>query len=372
MSDKAEAAFAASLAAAIAMEPSTDDSADEAPDPSAVADEADTSEADGAGADDATGDDEAEDSADDDSATGVSAAKELFLAGDKAAALKALGLDPKILDLNDAKFRTMRQGLKEADKKLAEANRLHTEGTAAKEEAARMYEQGKQELGPVLRMRRLLAKGDYASAKDLLEALAPPGTTYRQIAEGIAAAASGMSPAEQLYRKKLREIDEAEQAKKEPEKKAPPPADTSKNLEGAKKMLSSTDLKDIPGAAEALVRVAAENWDAEKKGFKVPKAKLVELVRQDTVIAQLLELRALKSKGKKAPEPEPEVEEDEEAEKPRDRSGRFRERPRRPPAPKLTPQQEKEAAAERRFQASLAAAREMEKTNQRKAGKGRR
>lgn len=351
------------------MEPATTDEAVEPdgvvgetePDAEPITDD----ESDGEGAD------EAEDGADDAAPSGESAAKELLLAGDKAGALKALGLDPKILDLNDAKFRTMRQGLKAADEKVAEATRLHAEAVAAQAETKRLYEKGQKELGPVLQMRRLLAKGDYASAKDLLESLAPPGTTYRQIAEGIAAAASGMSAAEQLYRRKLRELDEQEQKKAEPEKKPAPAGDTNKNLEGAKKMLSSTDLKDIPGAAEALVRVAAENWDAEKKGFKVPKAKLVELVRQDTVIAQLLELRALKAaKGKKAPEPEPEAEEDEE--KPRDKTGRFRERPRRPPAPKLTPQQEKEAAAERRFQASLAAAREMEKSAQRKTGKGRR
>src|SRR5690606_22621942 len=205
--------------------------------------------------------------------------------GDKAGALKALGLDPKILDLNDAKFRTMRQGLREADTKLAEATRLHTEATAKQEETKRMYELGKKELGPVLQMKRLLAKGDYASAKDLLEALAPPGTTYRQIAEGIAAAASGMSAAEQLYRRKLRELDEQEQKKAEPEKKTPA-ADTSKDVEGARKVLTvhGKDLLDVPGAAEALVRVAREHWDAEKKGFTVPKAQLVELVRKDPVV----------------------------------------------------------------------------------------
>ncbi len=381
MSDTPEAAFAASLAAAAALEPNapTETTAgSKAPAASNELDgEAELSEGaspDGDDADEGAGDDDGQEADGEDSgevSDAVAEARELFLAGDKAAALKALGLDPKVLDLNDAKFRTMRQGLKEADTKLAEATRLHTEAEASKAETKRMYELGKKELGPVLQMKRLLAKGDFASAKDLLEACAPPGTTYRQIAEGIAAAASGMSAAEQLYRRKLRELDEKENAPKEPEpdKKAPA-ADAGKNLEGAKKMLASTPLDGIPGAAEALVRIASENWDAEKKGFKVPRAKLVELVQKDPVISQLLELKVLKAKGKGKKALEPEVEEDEPAPVKRDTKGRFRERPR--VESKLTPEQQAAAKREADFKASIAEAAAMERRETRVSGKGRR
>lgn len=351
------------------MEP-TAASTPEAVEPAGVDGETEpAAEADEAGADD--GDDadgqEADGEADGEVPDAVAEARELFLAGDKAKALKKLGLDPKVLDLNDAKFRTMRQGLKEADTKLTEATRLHTEATAAQAETKRMYELGKKELGPVLQMKRLLAKGDFASAKDLLEACAPPGTTYRQIAEGIAAAASGMSAAEQLYRRKLRELDAAEHEKApEPEKKAPP-ADAGKNLEGAKKMLTSTPLDGIPGAAEALVRIAAENWDAEKKGFKVPRAKLLELVKKDPIVAGLLELKALKAKKAKAEE----VDEPEETlPVKRDPKGRFRERPRA--ESKLTPEQQAQAKREADFKTSIAEAAAMERAQTRQVGKGRR
>jgi hypothetical protein len=378
LSDTPEAAFAASLAAAAALEPSNAETATGPKTAAPASDELDgeTELSDGespAGddADEGDGDDDGQEADGEDDAEvsdGLSEVKEKFLAGDAKAALKALGLDPKLLDLNDAKFRTMRQGLKEADTKLAEATRLHTEAEASKAETKRMYDLGKKELGPVLQMKRLLAKGDFASAKDLLEACAPPGTTYRQIAEGIAAAASGMSAAEQLYRRKLREIDERENAAKEPEpEKKAPAVDAGKNLEGAKKMLASTPLADIPGAAEALVRVAAENWDAEKRGFKVPRADLLKLVQKDPVISQLLELKALKAKGKKAPAPEPEAE---ELPVKRDTRGRFRERPR--VESKLTPEQQRAAKQEADFKASIAEAAALERQQTRTAGKGRR
>lgn len=310
--------------------------------------------------DDDSDDDDAEDSGDD-----SSGAKDLFLAGDKAGALKALGLDPKILDVSDAKFRTMRQGLKAADTALAAATAKEAAGLAAEAKAAELYEQGKKELGPVLQLRRMLAKGDYMSAKDLLEALAPPGTTYQQIAEGIALAAKGMSPSEQLYRRRLRELDEREQ--KEKDEKVKPPektvsTDTGRNLEGAKKMLAGTALADVAGAAEALVRVAAENWDAEKRGFRVPRAKLVELVSKDPVISQLLELKTLKAKTKtKAAEVKEIVREE--------KTGRFRERPRA--ESKLTPEQQAQARRDAEFKASVAEAAAMERRERVRAGAGK-
>jgi hypothetical protein len=367
LADTPDTAFADSLAAAAALEPRAstelapvlEDVSDEQPEDES----GEEPESPVAGEDDGIGDDEGEDSADDAEASGISAAKELFLSGDKTGALKALGLDPKILDLNDAKFRTMRQGIKAADEKLAEATRLHAEATAKEAQNAEMYERGRKELGPVLQLQRLLAKGDYLAAKDLLEALAPAGTTYQQIAEGIALAAKGMSPSEQLYRRRLRELDEREQAaRQEPEKKpdAPKP-DPAKNIEGAKKALAGTALADIPGAAEKLVSVAAEHWDPVKKGLKLPRAELIKLVQKDPVISQLLELKQLKAKKGKAPEPEPEVK--------RDPKGRFRERPR--VESKLTPEQQRKAKEEADFKASVAQAAAMERQARRAAGAGK-
>lgn len=373
--DAAANAFAESLAAAAALEPgastdastdlaeadeagadgqSDDDASDEAGDES---DDADADESDG------DEDDEGEDS-EEPEAKSLSSIKEKFLAGDKVGALKALGLDPKILDLNDAKFRTMRQGIKAADEKLAAATEKETKATNDLAEVQRMYKKGQEELGPVLALRRMLAKGDYLSAKDMLEALAPPGTTYQQIAEGIALAAKGMSPSEQLYRRRLRELDEKEQrekAEKEKPPEKPAPTADSKNLEGAKKALASTPLADIPGAAEALVRIAAEHWDP-KGGLKKPRAELIKLVAKDPVISQLLELKQLKAKKGKAPEPP--------TTSPRDRKGRFQERSRERKS-NLSPEQLREQQREREFRDSVAQAAAMERQERRKAGAGK-
>lgn len=377
MSDTPEAAFAASLAAAAALEPSNAN--DDAPsgDDAGGADDEDVagtppSSEDGedvdADADEGADDDDGQEADGEDDAEvsdDLSSIKEKFLSGDAKAALKELGLDPKILDLNDAKFRTMRQGLKAADEKLAAAEAAKTEADTKLAEVNRMYKKGQEELGPVLQLKRLLAKGDYLSAKDMLEALAPPGTTYQQIAEGIALAAKGMSPSEQLYRRRLRELDEKEQKAKE-EKEKPPekpaPTDSSKNIEGAKKALTGTALADIPGAAEALVRIAAEHWDPVKKGLKVPRAKLIELTAKDPVISQLLELKQLKAKSKKTPEPEPEVK--------RDPKGRFRERSRERTST-MTPEQQAAARREKEFKDSVAQAAAMERRERRAAGAGK-
>lgn len=369
MPDVPDTAFAESLAAAAALEPNAP--ADETVESDGVVGDDASDDTEDSASDDASDDsDDAEDDVSEgdeseDSDASAAKARELFLAGDKAAACKALGLDPKALDLNDAKFRTMRQGLKAADEKLAEANAAQAKATADLAEVQRMYKKGQEELGPVLQLKRLLGKGDYLAAKDLLEACAPPGTTYQQIAEGIALAAKGMSPSEQLYRRRLRELDEREQkAKEEKEKPAEqkPAVDSNRNLEGAKKALASTALADIPGAAEKLVAVAAEHWDPVKKGLKLPRAELIKLVSKDPVISQLLELKQLKAKkAGKTPEPKETV---------RDLNGRFKERSRERTS-KLTPEQQAQAKREKDFRDSVAQAAAMERRERRQAGAGK-
>jgi hypothetical protein len=367
--------FAASLAAAAALEPTesddepgtpeTDDTTDGVEEPDGASDADDSSSAD-------SGDDSEEDESEDsgEASDDVDAIRQKFVDGDVDEALKSLGLDPKILEVNGPKLKAMREGLKAAKELDINATIKLQAAKEAEEKAASLYEAGKKELGPVLKLQRLLGKGDFMAAKDLLEALAPKGTTYKQIAEGIAAAARGMSPAEELYRRRLREMDEEEQRKKDAETEAakkatePDPAVLAqKNLDGAKALLAKTAFADIPGAPEALVALAAKNWDPVKKGLKVPKDQLVKLLEKDPVVGGLLELKRLKAgkPGTKGKTPEPEVK--------RDPKGRFRERPRA--ESKLTPEQQREARKAQDFKNSVAEAAAMERRERRAAGAGK-
>lgn len=273
--------------------------------------------------------------------------------------MKALGLDPKVIDVNDAKLRAMRQGLKEARERDAAAT------TKAKQVEIALAE-GKRQYGPLVDLKLALAAGDFAAAKDLLEALAPQGTSYKQIAEGIARAAAGMSPSEALYRKKLREM-EAENARKAEEAKAQEErtkteqsaADTAKrNLEGAKRMLSKTPFESIPGAAEKLVELAAANWDPVKKGLKVPREQLVKELEKDPVIGGLLELKRLKAAGGRPPA---QPKDEKPAAERRDGKGRFQPRTQRPERDK----------GQDEFAAALAEASRLEAAERRQTRKGR-
>lgn len=327
MPDTNEAAdFAASLAeASTAAEETPDDSetsaGTEAP---AATDELDgegnLSEGEPAADDDAGSDDEddaadEEDESKDSGSESLDAIKQKFLDGDIEDALKDLGLDPKILEVNGPKLVAMRKGLKEAKEAEARANAKLEQGVHAEERAKAIIADGKKQYGHLVDLKNALRLGEYTAARDILEALAPEGTTYKQIAEGLAKAAQGMSPSEQVYRKKLRELAEkerkdaeaAEAAKAEQTTKVTTEQLAQKNLDGAKKLLANTELADIPGAAEELVKLAAANWDPAKKGLKVPREQLVKDLAKHPVIGQLLELKRLKAGGKGKPAPKTEA-----------------------------------------------------------------
>jgi hypothetical protein len=113
-------------------------------------------------------------------------------------------VDPKVLKINGPKFEAMRKGLKEA-KDLREAvardRRQHS-----REDAPRRCSGGRQEDlrapgGPEeLAGARRLLRGERAP-----RSLAPKGTTFQQIAEGIVQAAKGISPSEAALRRQLKQ-----------------------------------------------------------------------------------------------------------------------------------------------------------------------
>jgi len=321
------------------------------------ADDSDAGESDGP---------EADEEADEPVSDDVAGIRQKFIDGDIEDALKELGVDPKVLGVNGPKLIAMRKGLAEAKAVKARADGVFRDAAAKEQHAQAIIADGKKQYGHLVDLKNALKLGEYTAAKDILEALAPDGVSYKQIAEGLAKAAAGMSPSEVIYRKKLREMAAKEQADAEAAEQAKvkasqpaPEAVQAKNLEGANKLLKGTALEGVAGAAEVVVRLAAQNWDPVKKGLRVPKTELVKLAAKDPVIAQLLELKQLKSKGKPEAKTEAPVERE-------SGTGKFKSRRTVIVDPKAKEKDE--------FAAAMAEAARMEASERRTrgAGKGRR
>jgi len=224
--------------------------------------------------------------------------------GDLAGACQALGIDPKILNVNVPKFEAMRKGLKETRARETAAVAAETAAKAAEERAQAIVADGKAKYGELVDLKLAVKAGDFYAVREILEALAPDGTPIQKILEGIALAAKNVNPSEIAYKRKLRELAVKEQADADA-KKAKETADAAaasevqraeRNKTGATKLLKGTELEDLPGAVDALVKLAAEHWDPVKKGLKKPPAELVKLLAKDPVLGRLLELKRLKSR----------------------------------------------------------------------------
>lgn len=380
MSDPNDAAdFAAALTAAASAAEETPDAPKGKPASRNVADASETDdsaddegEVSDASTDDDAGDDDGQEEGGEDDAPvsdDVAGIRQKFIDGDIEDALKDLGVDPKVLGVNGPKLIAMRKGLTEAKSLKARADRVFRDAAAKEAHSKAVIEDGKKTYGHLVDLKHALRLGEFSAARDILEALAPEGTTYKQIAEGLAKAAAGMSPSERVYRQKLRDLaaKEAKDAEDAIEKAKPvtvaPEAVKAKNLEGATKLLKGTALEGVAGAAEKIVELAAANWDAAKKGLKVPKTELVKLAAKDPILSQLLELKKLKAKGSKAPQV---IETTAEETPPRGPTGRFRNRRTEVVDPKKKEKDE--------FAAAMAQASAMEAADRRarNAGKGRR
>lgn len=315
--------FEASLAAAAALEEAPEEATEEAPEEASEETPEETPQ---------------------ETTPAIDDIKQSILDGDLDGAVKALGLDPKVLQINGPKFRAMRQGLKQAKEAQTIATARLTEAQTKAKWAEDVIAEGKAKYGDLIGLKHALKAGEFTAARDILEALLPEGASLVDVAKELSRTASEMSASERLYRDKLRKLAASERKVEEPPAVAPTPPDPQKNLEGAKRMLEATDLKDVPGAAEALVKVAAQHWDAEKKGFRVPRSQLLELVRKDAVVSQLLELRSLKA-AKQTPKAAP---------------VKVRERG------KLTPEQSEQARQEAAFRASILEAAALERAQMRR------
>jgi len=314
----ASADFAASLVAAVNAsgedangdpEGTTTDGVDAGESDEAADDAGDVEGADADGSDDAGDDDEpAEDDGADGEVPDLSAVGQLFVDGDLAAACKALGIDPKVLNVSEPKFKAMRQGLKEARETKAAGETALAEAAGQKTKNDAILKDAKAKYGPLVDLKNALGLGDYGAAKELLESLAPKGVTFQQIAEGIVQAARGVSPGEMAARRELKRIKEEREAEqtalaaKETEKQteAQKTALAEKNLKGAETRLKGTQFDGVDGAAAKLVEIVAANWDYDRKGPKLTPDGYLKLLGEDPVIKQLVELKVLK-KGKTVP-----------------------------------------------------------------------
>lgn len=365
-----DAEMTAAIAAAAALEPTeSDDTTDPAvADSAPLADgaEPDHDDADGSGAADTddAGDDEDSDDAEGASSESLSSVGTLFADGDVAGACKALGIDPKILNINVPKFEAMRKGLAKTKALEAAATAKETAAEQKLAQANAVIADGKKRYGELVDLKLALKSGDFHSAKELLIALAPEGVTYQQIAEGIAAAAKGTSPSELAYRRKLRELaekerkaaEDAETAKTAQSTAATETARAEKNKASATKLLKGTLFEGLPGAEDALVKLAQANWDPTTKGLKVPPAQLVKLLAKDPLLGAAAELRRLKAKP-----PAPAAK---KVETPRTERGRFTKQP--------DPKASKAAKADEERKAAIAEAARMEQASARAARKGAR
>jgi hypothetical protein len=238
-------------------------------------------------------------------------AKELgqLLIDDPAEFFKRTGVDPKVLKINGPKFEAMRKGLREAKDLRAEVTTVTAANQAEKTRLDAVLTDAKQKYGPLVDLKNSLALGDFYAAKELLESLAPKGTTFQQIAEGIVQAAKGISPSEAALRRQLKQereeraAAEAKAAKdrEEAEARTTTEALTKKNLVGATNRLKGTAFDGVDGAAEKLVEIVAANWDYERKGLKIKPEECIKLLGKDPIISKLVELKKLKGKAGSAP-----------------------------------------------------------------------
>lgn len=310
---KVDVDFAASLVAAskgsaapVDDEPEVDedDSADDEAD-SADEDSDDAADADNAD-DDADSDEDSEDEddgADAGDGADLEAIGQLFVAGDLAAACKALGIDPKVLKVNGPKLIAMRKGLAEANAKSAAAEQATKANAAEKSRLDAVLADAKRRFGPLVDLQNAIGLADFGSVQELLLALAPKGTSWEQLKTGLDAAGKAVTPELLAAKRELKRLKD-EQAALEATKTQSQTAEqetalAKKNLDGATARLKGTDFDGIAGAPEAMVRIISENWDFTRGGLKCKPEEILKKLGEDPVISQLIELKKLKAKGGK-------------------------------------------------------------------------
>jgi hypothetical protein len=191
------------------------------------------------------------------------AAKKLFEAGDIKGACKRLGVDPKIFKINARQFTAMRKG-------LADATKLSREGTAAKTQADNLCQAAEQTYGPIVAGFRAYKDGNPMNLRAAIELMCED--TFENVVATVARAAKGLSP-EQVEIVKLRkEIQDRENKAKEDQTKAQAEAQKTTEVARVSKLLKTTPLAKIDGAAEEIYDLVAASFDGTGYGLTVKQA----------------------------------------------------------------------------------------------------
>ncbi len=133
-------------------------------------------------------------------------AKALFDAGDLKGFCKRLGIDPKDLKINARQFTAMRKG-------LADATKLHREGTAAKTFGEQLNAKAEETYGPIVAGFQAYKGGNPLNLKAAIELMCED--SFENVVATVARAAKGLDPAQLEVIKLRKEL--ADKAKKDQE-----------------------------------------------------------------------------------------------------------------------------------------------------------
>jgi hypothetical protein len=219
----------------------------------------------------------------------LDAATKAIEAGDKKALCKALGVSPKLLDLDDQKFRVLRgkaSKLKTREaalsKREAELTNLDTKRQLAEREAERRW-------GKIARAEKAYADGRYHEAAEALP-LIFGGDDLAVITQRIARATTGLSADE---RRNIEQRKQLEKDRQELEAEKARTLGRSKQQTERQKALGKVGVR-IKGHAiarlgedanELVLRELEGSWDPELRGFRLTVAQAADAVHKRQLAA---------------------------------------------------------------------------------------
>lgn len=139
---------------------------------------------------------------------------ELIDGGDLKGACEKLGLDPKILKIDNRKFKAARVAETTAKRLKTEADQALQAGTQAKTEAEQLLESARKIYGPAAAGFTRYQEGDPSGVREAVEAMT--GDSFENVVAAVARAAKGMDPGQVEVLKLRRELA-AEKARRDAE-----------------------------------------------------------------------------------------------------------------------------------------------------------
>lgn len=211
--------------------------------------------------------DEEDEDLDDDEAEGLDAnelaAKKLFESGDIKGACKRLGIDPKIFKINARQFTAMRKGLADAKKLASEGQTKATKGEQLRSQAEQVY-------GPIVAGFQAYKDGNPMNLRAAIELMCED--SFENVVATVARAAKGLDPTQVELIKLRKEMADRDAKQKEDQTKAQVEAQSKAEVTKLTKLLKTTPLAKIDGAAEEIYKLVAESYDGAGYGLTVKQA----------------------------------------------------------------------------------------------------